>query len=206
MSKSKSTIAKARARTVAKVSTNDNALREFLVESAGIVRGFAYVKNPLGQFYQRPNEQITTAKIDVPWRKTPFVYKAEQNYHIAVDPERPSERGRHAGPKFHQALEQNRISDTNLHNLALDMLVWSVRKLMTGREQSSEAIMCALIVDQGERVGLHVDSLDVGRGRTFTREQIEERIAYLKKYFEEASNAGWLRPKKSTRPMSSAKL
>jgi len=181
------------------------ALKLFLVNCAALVRGFLYVKNPLGQYYQRPNEQETTAKVNVPWRKTIFNYTAAENYHVAINPE-TQERSRHSGPKFHQALEQGRVSDKSLQGICLDMLIWSARKMMTGREQSSESILCALLVQEGERVGFTIDSLDVGRGKTFTREQISERLAYLQKYFTEASERGWLTHKKSSRPMSSATL
>jgi len=165
---------------------------------ATIVKTFVWVANSVGQFYQRPSDNETVTKFKLPWLKTPTIHKQPKHHHIAIDP-KSKERGRHSGNVFNTALLDKAVKESRLQFYTLDFLAWVTRKMMTGREKSSESCLMALCLSEAYKAGITVESIKVKDGVSFDGEAIADRLNYLLGYWSQQIESGYATVKRGSK-------
>ncbi len=139
-----------------------------------LVRSFFYVKNPVGQAFQRYFDQPLTGTIKVKGRKSPLKLEIPRLWCVAVDPAN-GRRVKGAGSKFLKALEAKHIDPKNALPLISELLTYFGSKLITSQDQKFEGALMAQIVQHLETEGgVTLESLTVG-------ETLHSREALTKK-------------------------
>ena len=146
-----------------------------------LVRAFFYVKNPVGQAFQRYFDQPLTGMVKVKGRKSPLKLEIPRLWCVAVDPAN-GRRIKGAGSKFLKALQAQHIDPKNALPLISELLTYFGAKLITSQDQKFEGALMAQIVQHLESGGATLESLTVG-DTTHSREAItakrDKQLHYL---------------------------
>ena len=117
-----------------------------------LVRSFFYVKNPVGQAFQRYFDQPLAGEVKVKGRKSPLQILIPRLWCVAVDPEN-GRRIKGAGSKFLKALQAQHVDPKNALPLLSELLTYFGAKLITSQDQKYEGALMAQIVEHLESVG-----------------------------------------------------
>jgi hypothetical protein len=63
-----------------------------------------------------------------------------------------------------------------------------------------------LCLEHAYNEGIIIESIQVKEGQLFDRSAIEARYDYLKAYWTDSLDRGWMTPKRSSKPRTSVKL
>ena len=166
-----------------------NLALEAMATLRPLVRSFFYVKNPVGQAFQRYFDQPLTGTIKVKGRKAALKLEIPRLWCVAVDPAN-GRRIKGAGSKFLKALQAKHIDPKNALPLISELLTYFGAKLITSQDQKFEGALMAQIVEHLESVGnVTLESLTVGE-TLHSRDAITTKRDKQLKYLQVLVDAG----------------
>ncbi len=154
-----------------------------------LVREFFFVKNPVGQAFQRRFDQPLTGRVKVKGRKSPLLIEIPRLWCVAVDPS-DGRRRKGNGSKFLKALQAQHVSPGNTLPLIGELLTYFGAKLITSQDQKFEGALMAQIVNHLETTGaVTLETLAVG-DTTYDRQSITAKRDKQLRYLEVLVDAG----------------
>ena len=154
-----------------------------------LVRSFHFVKNPVGQAFQRYFDQPLAGEVKVKGRKSPLQILIPRLWCVAVDPAN-GRRVKGAGSKFLKALQAKHIDPKNALPLISELLTYFGAKLITSQDQKYEGALMAQVVNHLETVGgVSLAKLRVG-DTLHSREAITVKRDKQLKYLQVLVDAG----------------
>jgi hypothetical protein len=163
-------------------SAQVNLALEAMATLRPLVRGFFYVKNPVGQAFQRYFDQPLQGTVKVKGRKAALKLEIPRLWCVAVDPAN-GRRVKGAGSKFLKALQAKHVDPKNAIPLLSELLTYFGAKLITSQDQKYEGALMAQIVNHLESEGgLTLESLAVGdtsHDRTAITTKRDRQLRYL---------------------------
>ena len=151
-----------------------NLALEAMATLRPLVRSFFYVKNPVGQAFQRYFDQPLAGEVKVKGRKSPLQILIPRLWCVAVDPAN-GRRIKGAGSKFLKALQAQHVDPKNAIPLVSELLTYFGAKLITSQDQKFEGALMAQIVDHLESTG------GITLGKLRVGETLHERTAITTK-------------------------
>jgi hypothetical protein len=193
-----STIEKIKFTKGAKFSKNQiNLALESMKNLRDLVHAFIYVKNPVGQYFQRIFDYPIIAVIKVAGRKTAVTVELPPKWTPAVNP-KPYRRNKGEGAMFLKYLTAGAVDDANVIPLACELLAWDAAKLSTATQTSKEGALHASAFRQREAGGLTLESLTIGKD-VYARSYVVDKAEQLSRALSIMVEAGIVTPQKSSR-------
>ena len=176
--------------TKAKFSTKQTDLAIAGMAGLGeLIRGFSFVKNSVGQAFQRYIHYPITAVIKVLGRKTAITITLPKMWCVAVDVQ-TAVRLKGKGSAFLNTLQAKHVSPVRAIQQASELLAYFGAKLMTSQDSKFEGGLMSLVVSHLEsNSGVELVSLKIG-DTEYTRGSIDVKRDNQQTYLQVLTDAG----------------